>query len=75
MNREGGRQPQQELSANESTVEAGEILKVTSGELSGYDVFVLSVNEPSKTARVALAVFGGTDHIPFEIELGALARQ
>ena len=55
-----------------SAIQAGAILKVVSGQYAGYNVIVLSVDESLKMARVALAVFGGVDETPFEIEIDAL---
>lgn len=47
---------------------------ITSGKFSGYEVVVLEINDSTAMARVTFAVFGGTDAVPFEIELSSLSH-
>lgn len=55
--------------------EDGDFCRVTSGQYVGMDVMILTTDPASRTAWVALLVFGETDFTTFHIELSSLASE
>ena len=47
----------------------GDVVKLWTGPFAGCDVFVLHADPSKERFSVALAVFGGIDHKPFNLRI------
>ena len=63
-----------EVASDPNELIVGGLARVTAGTYEGFDVVVLAIDAEAQKARVVLAVFGGSDAAPFEIDLSNLRK-